>query len=79
LFMANPLSTRDRVARRRSKLRALGLRPAQLWVPDTSAPGFAEECRRQSQLIRDHATQASRMEDDAWERASEEAIADDLG
>jgi Protein of unknown function (DUF3018) len=24
------------------------MRLLQLWVPDTDAPGFAEECRRQS-------------------------------
>jgi hypothetical protein len=75
--MANPLTTGERVAWRRSGLRALVLRPVQLWIPDTGAPGFAEECRRQSELIRDHSTQASRVEDEAWERASEEAIADD--
>ena len=23
----------------------------QIWVPDTRAPGFAEECARQSQLV----------------------------
>jgi len=28
-----------------------GLRLMQLWVPDTRAPGFAKECRRQSLLI----------------------------
>jgi len=27
-----------------------GLRPVQIWVPDTRRPGFAEECRRQSRL-----------------------------
>ncbi len=42
-----------RVQRRRDKLRAAGLRPVQIWVPDTSAPGFAEECRRQAKVIRD--------------------------
>lgn len=31
--------------------RRKGLRPLRLWVPDTSQPGFAEECRRQSALI----------------------------
>jgi hypothetical protein len=75
--MTIPMSSGERVARRRSKLRAQGLRPVQLWVPDTSAPGFAEECRRQSQLIRDQATEASRTEDEAWERASWETTADD--
>lgn len=44
--------SRKRVARHREKLRAQGLRPIQIWVPDTSAPGFAEEARRQSLAIR---------------------------
>ncbi len=30
--------------------RASGLRLVQLWVPDSRAPGFAEECRRQTVL-----------------------------
>ena len=34
----------------RSRMRKAGLRLVQLWVPDTRAPGFAEECRRQSLL-----------------------------
>lgn len=42
-----------RVAKRRATLRRAGLRPIQIWVPDTRAPGFAEECRRQSLLLRD--------------------------
>ena len=33
------------------KERAAGLRPVQIWVPDTRRPGFAEECRRQAALI----------------------------
>ena len=40
-----------RVKKYRDKLRAAGLRPVQLWVWNTSRPGFAEECRRQSELI----------------------------
>ena len=32
---------------------AAGMRPMQLWVPDTRRPGFAEECRRQSRMLRD--------------------------
>jgi len=27
-----------------------GLRPVQIWVPDTRRPDFAEECRRQCRL-----------------------------
>jgi hypothetical protein len=68
------LSRAERVERRRTKLRAAGLRPIQIWVPDTRAPGFAEECRRQSRLIRQAETDASRAEDDAWEAVSWEAI-----
>jgi hypothetical protein len=41
-------SVSERVQRRRDALRAAGLRPVQIWVPDTRRPGFAEECRRQS-------------------------------
>jgi hypothetical protein len=42
---------RKRVAARRAELRRLGLRPIEIWVPDTRAPGFAEEARRQSRLV----------------------------
>jgi len=44
---------RKRVAGHRQRLRAAGLRPVQLWVPDTRRPGFAEECRRQSLSLRE--------------------------
>ncbi|GAB3764024.1 antitoxin MazE family protein [Microlunatus parietis] len=37
--------------RHRELLRKRGLRPIQIWVPDTRAPGFAAEARRQSQLV----------------------------
>jgi hypothetical protein len=46
-------NTAERVHRYRAQLRAAGLRPVQIWVPDTRRPGFAEECRRQSRLLRD--------------------------
>jgi hypothetical protein len=42
---------RKRVAAHRAELRKRGLRPIQIWVPDTRAPGFAEEARRQSRLV----------------------------
>ena len=38
----------ERVQKHRDGLRAAGLRPVQIWVPDTRRAGFAEECRRQS-------------------------------
>ncbi len=40
-----------RVRKHRDQLRHAGLRPVQIWVPDTRRPGFAEECRRQSRLV----------------------------
>jgi hypothetical protein len=43
-------STAKRVNQHRDNLRAAGLRPLQIWVPDTRRPGFAEECHRQSLL-----------------------------
>lgn len=43
-------SVRERVQKRCTTLRMAGLRPIQIWVPDTHQPGFAAECRRQSQL-----------------------------
>lgn len=46
--MATPVHSR--VRKRREHLKAAGLRPLQIWVPDTRRPGFAEECRRQSLL-----------------------------
>jgi hypothetical protein len=41
----------DRVRKRRETLRRAGLRPIQIWVPDTRAEGFADECRRQARLV----------------------------
>ncbi|EQD66942.1 hypothetical protein B1A_04624 [mine drainage metagenome] len=51
--MTKPVATR--VSRHRQVLRKAGLRPVQLWVPDTRASGFADECRRQSALLLDDA------------------------
>ncbi|HEY2382160.1 MAG TPA: antitoxin MazE family protein [Terriglobia bacterium] len=42
----------DRVKKRRDALRAAGLRPVQIWIPDTRRRGFARECRRQSLSLR---------------------------
>ena len=49
--MPTPAPTAERVRKRRDALRAAGLRPVQIWVPDTRRPGFANECRRQSRLV----------------------------
>jgi hypothetical protein len=44
-------NTAARVQKHRLSLRGAGLRPIQIWVPDTQAAGFFEECRRQSALV----------------------------
>ena len=67
--MASSVSAR--VQKRRDVLRAAGLRPIQIWVPDTRLPSFAEECRRQSGL----AAQADRA-DPALLEFLDEALAD---
>ncbi|MFN7169542.1 MAG: antitoxin MazE family protein [Pannonibacter sp.] len=46
--MATPVGRR--VQKRREHLRAQGLRPVQIWLPDTRRAGFDEECARQSRL-----------------------------
>lgn len=51
-----PSIVNQRVNKHRASLRAAGLRPIQIWVPDTRAPGFEEECRRQSRLAAEHDT-----------------------
>ncbi len=43
-------SARHERARRRA-LRAAGLRPVEIWVPDVRRRGFADECRRQSSIL----------------------------
>jgi hypothetical protein len=41
---------RVRVQAHRERLRAHGLRPLQIWVPDVTSPEFAAEAHRQSAL-----------------------------
>ena len=60
-----------RVQKHRDALRMAGLRPVQIWVPDTRRPGFAEECRRQSRL----AAQADSTDMD-MQQFMDEALAD---
>ena len=40
-----------RVRAHRERLRAQGLRPVQIWVPDVNAEGFAAEAHRQSRAV----------------------------
>lgn len=40
-----------RVQKHRDALRMAGLRPVQIWVPDTRRPDFEAECRRQCLVV----------------------------
>ncbi|MGH3524888.1 MAG: antitoxin MazE family protein [Mycobacterium sp.] len=42
---------RSRVSAHRARLRAQGLRPIQIWVPDVRSPDFASEAHRQARLV----------------------------
>ncbi len=47
----NTKSTRLKVQEHRDRLRALGLRPIQIWVPDVRAASFRKEAHRQSLAV----------------------------
>ena len=51
----------ERVQKYRAGLRAAGLRPVQIWVPDTRRSGFAEECRRQSLALHGDSQEADTL------------------
>jgi len=44
-------ANRRKVQEHRQRLRAQGMRPIQIWVPDVHAPEFAAQARRQSLLV----------------------------
>ncbi len=60
-----------RVQKHRNALRMAGLRPVQIWVPDTRRPDFAEECRRQCRLVAE-----ADSADAAMQKFMDEALAD---
>lgn len=57
----------SRVQKHPDALRSAGLRPVQIWVPDTRRPDFAEECRRQCLLV----AQADREDAGIWQLLDE--------
>jgi len=58
------------VQEHRRRLRAQGLRPVQIWVPDVRAPEFAAEAHRQSAAI-------AASEQEADDQAFVDAISSD--
>jgi hypothetical protein len=49
--MSSKPSSRDKVRQHRARLRAQGLRPVQMWVPDVTSPEFIAEARRQAKRL----------------------------
>lgn len=48
---SDPVPVSERVRRHRERLRAKGLRPIQIWVPDLRSAEFAAEAHRQSAAL----------------------------
>jgi hypothetical protein len=55
-------ATSERVQKHRTALRESGLRPVQIWVPDTRRAGFVQECQRQSLLLHEDAQERETAE-----------------
>jgi hypothetical protein len=51
---AKPRTPQQRMASRRERLRAQGLRPVQHWVPDLRDPKVLADIRRQAKLMAQH-------------------------
>jgi hypothetical protein len=48
---SRPKPSHVKVGEHRARLRAQGLRPIQIWVPDVRAPAFRSEAHRQSLAV----------------------------
>ena len=48
---SSPKPSRVKVSEHRARLRAQGLRPIQIWVPDVRAPSFKTEAHHQSLAV----------------------------
>lgn len=71
---STPKSTRTKVSEHRARLRAQGLRPIQIWVPDVRAQQFRSEAHRQSLAV---AASISAADDEAFINALSEHEIDD--
>ncbi|MBI5908944.1 MAG: antitoxin MazE family protein [Betaproteobacteria bacterium] len=60
---SKPLTSREKVRAHRARLRAQGMRPVTMWVPDMRSPKFAAEARRQCLLANNSRYAAA---DQAW-------------
>jgi hypothetical protein len=48
-----PATVAERVRDHRRRLRAQGLRPIQIWVPDIRSPQFTQQAHQQSMAVAD--------------------------
>lgn len=55
--------SREKVREHRARLRAQGLRPIQIWVPDVRAASFRKQAHRQSAAV---ATSSHAQDDQAF-------------
>lgn len=56
---AKPRTARQRMASRRARLRAQGLRPVQHWVPDLRSPKVLAQIRREVEIMARHPENAA--------------------
>jgi hypothetical protein len=55
--MPSSRTSKEKVNEHRKRLRAAGLRPIQIWVPDVRSPEFAAEAARQSLAVANSPTE----------------------
>ena len=64
---SKPRTPRQRMASRRERLRAQGLRPVQYWVPDLRNPKVLAKIRREIKMMAQHPENNAI---DAWNEAA---------
>lgn len=57
------MSSARRTAAYRARLRAQGLRPVQIWVPDTRAPGYQEQIKAQIAALKNSPEEAQLLKE----------------
>ena len=73
---SGPHEVRERVRNHRVRMRAAGMRPIQIWVPDTRSPAFRAQAHLQS-LAAARSAEADR--DQAFVDAVSDDLRDDFG
>ena len=73
---SGPHEVRERVRSYRVRMRAAGMRPIQIWVPDTRSPAFRAQAHLQSLAV---ARSAEADRDQAFVDAVSDDLRDDFG